>query len=107
MKLIAESVYSNICLIRFQFKIVYKNINFILKYAIRKMHENQVALKLNATHQLLVYADVNVSRDNINTTKKNKDALIDATKDVGLEVNMEKTKCMSTSHHQNAHKIIA
>jgi hypothetical protein len=28
-----------------------------LKYAIRKVQENQVGLKLNWTHQLLPYAD--------------------------------------------------
>jgi hypothetical protein len=27
------------------------------EYAIRKVHENQVGLKLNGTHQLLAYAD--------------------------------------------------
>jgi hypothetical protein len=34
--------------------------------------------------------------------KKNKGTLIDTSKEVGLEVNAEKTKCMLLSHHQNA-----
>jgi hypothetical protein len=37
---------------------------------LRKFQENQVALKLNGTHQLLVYADdVNELGDNIDTIK--------------------------------------
>jgi hypothetical protein len=41
----------------------------------------------------LAYADdVNLLGDNIDTVKKNTQTLIDASKEVGLEVNVEKTK---------------
>jgi hypothetical protein len=69
--------------------------NFSLEYAIRKTQENQVGLKLNRTHQLLAYADdMNLLGDNIHTINKNTETLIDASKEVGLEVNVEKTKYM-------------
>jgi hypothetical protein len=43
-----------------------------------------VEVKLNATHQLLIYADhVNLLEDKIETIKKNTGTLIDASKDVG------------------------
>jgi hypothetical protein len=76
--------------------------NIALEYAIKKVQENQVRLKSNETNQLLVYADdVNLLGDNIDTMKKNLETLIDASKEVGLEVNTKKTKYISLSRHQN------
>jgi hypothetical protein len=44
-----------------------------------------VGLRLNGTHQLLIYADdVNLLGDNTYTIKKNTKTLIDASKEVGL-----------------------
>jgi hypothetical protein len=61
-----------------------------------------VGLKLNGTHQLLAYTDdVNLLGDNIDTIKKNTETLIDAGKEAGLEINVEKTKYMLLSHHHN------
>jgi hypothetical protein len=55
---------------------------------------------LNGTHQLLAYADdVNLLGDNIDTINKNTQILIDASKEVGLEVNVEKLSicwCLGT-----------
>jgi ribosomal protein S2 len=51
----------------------------------------------------LVYAaDVNLLGDDIDIIKKNTQSLTDDSKEVGLEVNTEKTKYMLLSCHQNA-----
>jgi hypothetical protein len=42
---------------------------------------------------------------NTHTLNKNTDTLIDASKEDGLEVNIQKTKCTLLSGHQNAGKI--
>jgi hypothetical protein len=48
---------------------------------------------LTSAHQLLVYADdVNLQGDSVDTIEKNTQTLIDASKEVGLQVNTEKTK---------------
>jgi sorting nexin-29 len=77
--------------------------NFALEYAIRRVQANQEGLKVNGTHQLLVYAnDVNMLGRSKDSTKKNAEGLIIASKEIGLEVTAEKTKYMLMSRNQNA-----
>jgi hypothetical protein len=65
--------------------------NFYLEYAIRKVQEKQDGRKLNGTHQLLAYGDdVNIFGENIDSMHKNTEALLDTSKEVGLEVKREK-----------------
>jgi len=52
---------------------------------------NQGGLKSNGTHQLLVYADdVTILGRRVQTIKKDKEALIVASKETELEVNADK-----------------
>jgi hypothetical protein len=70
-------------------------LNFALEYALRRVQENQEGLKLSGAHHLLAYTDdVKIVGENTDTMKKNKEALSDSSKEVGLEVNPEKTKYM-------------
>jgi hypothetical protein len=62
-----------------------------------------VGLKLDGAHQLLAYADdVNLLGVNIDAVNKNTETLIDASKEVGLQVNVEETKYMLVPWDQNA-----
>jgi hypothetical protein len=45
---------------------------------------------------------VNLLGDNIDTINKKRGTLLDASEDIGPEVNVEKTKYMLVSHHQNS-----
>jgi sorting nexin-29 len=57
----------------------------------------------NRTHQLLVYADdVNLLGDSVHTIKENSETLLEASRDIGLEINAEKTKYMIMSRYPNA-----
>jgi len=77
--------------------------NFALEYAIRSVQVNQDGLKLNVKHQLLAYADdVNILAGSIHTLKENAEALVAATREVGLEVSADKTKYMVMSRDLNA-----
>jgi hypothetical protein len=68
-------------------------LDFALEYAITGFKEKTQGLKLDGTHELLFCADdVNILGENIDYHTENRRALSDATKEVGPEVNPEKTK---------------
>ena len=63
-------------------------------------------MKLNGTHQLLAYADdVIILGGSIHTLKENTEALVAATREIGLEVSADKYKYMVMSRDQNAGRI--
>jgi hypothetical protein len=62
-----------------------------LEYDIRNVQENQMG-QIEWDISALAYADdVNLLGDDIDIINKNTQTLIDVSKDVGLEVNVEKT----------------
>jgi hypothetical protein len=67
--------------------------NFALEYAVKRVQVNQDGLRLNGTHQLPVSTDnVNMVGWRVHTIKENAEALIVATKEIGLEVNADESK---------------
>jgi hypothetical protein len=71
--------------------------NLALEYAVRRVQINQVGLKLKGTHQLLVYADdVYILGGSVHTVKK-AEASVVSTKEIGLEVNADKSEYMVMS----------
>ena len=76
--------------------------NYALALAIRRVQKNQKGLKLNGTRQLLVYADdVNILGRSIHTINRNREALVVASKEIGVEVNAEKSKYVFMCDEQN------
>jgi hypothetical protein len=76
--------------------------NFAVEYVIRRVQENQDGMKLNGIHQLLVHAnDVNILGGSKYTLKENTEALVVVSKEIGQEMNADKTKYMIMSRDQN------
>jgi hypothetical protein len=70
---------------------------------LRGIQVNQDSLNLNGRHQLLAYAnDVKILGASAHTVKENAEALVVATKEIGLEVNADKLKFMLMSRVENA-----
>ena len=53
----------------------------------------------------MFYADVNTLGGSVHATKKNTKALVVAGKEIGLEVNADKTKYMAMSRDQNGKEL--
>ena len=66
--------------------------NFALDCVIRKVQENKVGLKLNGTHKLVVYTDVNVLGRSIHTVEQNTKTSVLTSKQIGEDVNAEESK---------------
>jgi hypothetical protein len=68
-------------------------LNFALEYASRTVQVIPEDLKLNGIHQLLFYVyDVNILVKSVDTLKANPEDVVVANKEIGLEVNAEKSK---------------
>jgi hypothetical protein len=69
----------------------------LFNYANRRVQVNQDDLKLNGTHQLVVYADdVNILGGSVQTVEENTESSVVANKN-GLGVNADKTQYMVMS----------
>jgi hypothetical protein len=81
--------------------------SFALDYADRGVHVKQDGLKWNGTHQFLVYVDdFNMLGGSVHTIEKNTEALVVASKEIGLEVNANIAKYIVMSRDQNAGRVL-
>ena len=57
--------------------------NFAVEYAIRRFRVNQEGLKLIDTYHHLIYADDDILGRSVHTIKKNEEALVVASMEIG------------------------
>jgi hypothetical protein len=79
--------------------------NFAAERVIKRVQINQDGFKLNGTHQLLFYVDVNILGGSVYAIKKNTETLLVSSTEIGLEVNANKIKYMVVLRDQNAGRI--
>jgi hypothetical protein len=61
-----------------------------------KMQVNQEGMKLSDLNQILVYADnVVLFRQNMNTVQRNAEIILEGSKEIDLELNIDTTKYMN------------
>ena len=61
---------------------------------------------MNGSHQLLFYVDdVNTLGRSVHTIKKDTESLVAASKEIGLEVNADKTKYMAMARDENVGQV--
>ena len=76
---------------------------FALDYVFTRIQVNQDGLKINVTHQPLVYVDdVNILGGSVHTVKEITEALVVTCKHTELGLNADKTKYMVTSRDHYA-----
>jgi hypothetical protein len=63
--------------------------NFAVDYAIRRVQVNQDGMKLNGTHQLLIFSDVNMLGGSVHTVTKYTKPLFVGIKEICLDVNVD------------------
>lgn len=76
--------------------------NLILEHIIKEMQKDEDSRQLNDITQLLTYADdVALLEDNKETLINNTKTLLDKTKELGLQISVEKIKYMIIDKIQN------
>jgi hypothetical protein len=76
-----------------------RNLGFLDRTSLEHLHK--VLHCEYTTAKLVLSCLLRYKKKTLSSIKKNAETLIDASMEVGLEINTEKTKYMLLSHHQN------